>query len=187
MPRAGLDTATVVAAAAALADEAGLAGVTMGLVAERLGVRTPSLYKHVDSLADLTHRVAALAATEAADEVREAIGGLAGREALDALARAMRDYVLKHPGRYASTTGEPVTGPEDPLAVAGDRLIGSMAAVLRGYRIPTAEMDHALRTLRSLLHGFATLQASNGFQWDADAEESFAWLIEFAHRGLSSS
>ncbi len=37
-------------------------------------------------------------------------------------------------------------------------------------------MDHALRTLRSLCHGFATLQADNGFQSSADIDDSFEWL-----------
>ncbi|MGW0957453.1 TetR family transcriptional regulator, partial [Streptomyces sp. NPDC002545] len=37
----------MVAAGAALADEVGFANLTMGLLAERVGVRTPSLYKHV--------------------------------------------------------------------------------------------------------------------------------------------
>jgi Bacterial regulatory proteins, tetR family len=41
----------VVAAAAGLADEIGYQGVTMGLLADRLGVRPPSLYKHVSGLA----------------------------------------------------------------------------------------------------------------------------------------
>ena len=41
MPRAGLDAASVVACAAAVADEVGFAELSMGLVAERLGVRTP--------------------------------------------------------------------------------------------------------------------------------------------------
>ena len=51
----------MVAAGAALADEVGLANVTMGLLAERLGVRTPSLYKHVSGQADLNRRIAMLA------------------------------------------------------------------------------------------------------------------------------
>ena len=61
MPRAGLDRTTVTAAAADLADEVGFTGLGMGLLAERLGVKTPSLYKHVTSQADLTHRIAVLA------------------------------------------------------------------------------------------------------------------------------
>jgi hypothetical protein len=38
--------------------------------------------------------------------------------------------------------------------------------------------------LRSLFHGFATLEAANGFQWSTDIDESFEWLIDFADRGL---
>jgi Tetracyclin repressor-like, C-terminal domain len=38
--------------------------------------------------------------------------------------------------------------------------------------------------VRSLCHGFATLQAAGGFQWSADIDESFEWLITFADRGL---
>lgn len=38
--------------------------------------------------------------------------------------------------------------------------------------------------LRSLCHGFATLQAANGFRWSADIDESFEWLIAFADQGL---
>ena len=58
MPRAGLGTDTVVAAGADLADEIGFAGLSMGQLAERVGVRTPSLYKHVASQDDLNRRIA---------------------------------------------------------------------------------------------------------------------------------
>ena len=56
MPRAGLDAEAVVAAAAALADEDGLAELTLARLAAALGIRTPSLYAHVDSLGDLRAR-----------------------------------------------------------------------------------------------------------------------------------
>jgi hypothetical protein len=46
------------------------------------------------------------------------------------------------------------------------------------------EMNHAIRTLRSTMHGFAMLEASRGFQWDADPDESFEWMIGFIDRGL---
>jgi AcrR family transcriptional regulator len=184
VPRAGLAPASVVAAGAALADEVGLAGLTMGLLAERLGVRTPSLYKHVGGLEDLGRRIAVLALNEAADAVGGAVQGYAGRDALAAAARAFRAFVLAHPGRYAATIGTEPTGPDDPLAEAGQRLLAGFRAVLRGYDIAEADTDHALRLLRSLCHGFATLQAANAFQWSTDVDESFEWLIAFADRGL---
>lgn len=186
MPRAGLGPATVVAAAADLADEIGFGALTMAVLAERLGVRTPSLYKHVNGLGDLGRRIAVLAMTEVGDEIRDALQGRTGTEALTALAEAFRDYVLKHPGRYAATLGQPNGPADDPLSIAGARVMESMSVVLRGYAIPPPDLNHALRTLRSLFHGFATLQAAHGFQWNPDIDESFTYLITFADRGLAA-
>jgi AcrR family transcriptional regulator len=184
VPRAGLSGAEVVAAAAGLADEAGYAGLTMGLLADRLGVRPPSLYKHVGGLADLQHRVATLATTELGEVIRDAVQGRAGFDALAALMTAVRDYVAGHPGRYTATVGAEFSGPDDPLLAASTRVLNSIAAVLRGYGIGEDEMDHAIRTLRSTIHGFAMLDASRGFQWDADPDQSFDWMIRFIDRGL---
>jgi AcrR family transcriptional regulator len=186
MPRAGLTGDDVVASAAGLADEIGFHGITMGLLADRLGVRAPSLYKHVGGLADVQHRLATLAMTELGEVIRDAVAGRAGRDALAAMLTALRGYVGAHPGRYAATVGAEFTGPDDPLLAAGTRVINSIAAVLRGYGIGEAEMNHAIRTIRSTMHGFAMLEASGGFQWDADPEESFEWMISFVDRGLRS-
>ena len=186
MPRARLSRDDVVAAAAELIDEIGYHELTMGLLAQRLGVRAPSLYKHVDGLADLQHRVATLAMTQLGDAVRDAMQGRAGRDALTALLTATRAYVTAHPGRYTATIGAEFTGPADPLLAASARVIDSIAAVLRGYGVGEAEMVHAIRTIRCTLHGFAALQASNGFQWSGDPDETFDWMIGFIDRGLQA-
>ena len=184
MPRAGLDPGAVVAAGAALADEVGFAELTMGQLAERVGVRTPSLYKHVASQDDLNRRIAALALTQAGEVMGEAIQGRAGREALGAAAGALRDFVLTHPGRYAATLGLTPTGADDPVAVAAARALRPFEAVLRGYDVAPGAVIHALRALRSVFHGFATLEATGGFQQSTDVDESFEWLIDLVDRGL---
>jgi AcrR family transcriptional regulator len=184
VPRAGLTRNDVVTAAAGLIDEIGYHDLTMGLLAQRLGVRAPSLYKHVDSLADLQHRIATLAMTELGEAVRDAMQGRAGLDALTALLTATRSYVTAHPGRYTATIGAEFTGPDDPLLAASTRLIDSIAAMLRGYGLGEAEMTHAIRTIRCTLHGFAVLQASHGFQWSANPDETFDWMIHFIDRGL---
>ncbi|MEC3914215.1 TetR/AcrR family transcriptional regulator [Nocardia sp. CDC160] len=185
MPRVGLSRADVVAAGAALADEVGFGNLALGALAQRVGVRTPSLYKHIESLADLQHGIAALAMAELDRKVRDAMHGLSGSAALAAFANAFREYVVEHPGRYAATIGAKFRGPDDPLLQSGSRVLDSMAAVLRGYGIDEGEMVHALRTLRCTFHGFATLQSSDGFQWSGDSEDSFDWMIRFLDRGLS--
>jgi AcrR family transcriptional regulator len=187
VPRSGLTTDQVVAAAAALCDEVGYDGLTIGLLAERLNVRGPSLYKHVESLADLQHRVATLATTELGDVVRDALAGRSGADGLSALLGAVRDYVLAHPGRYTATVGERFTGPDDALLAASARVLDAIAALLRGYGVPAADTDHAIRALRCTIHGYAALLAADGFQWAADVDESFAWMVDFIDRGLRAS
>jgi AcrR family transcriptional regulator len=184
VPRAGLTGDHVVASAAGLADEIGFQSVTMGLLADRLGVRPPSLYKHVGGLADVQRRLAALALAELGEVIRDSVAGRARRDALAALLTAVRAYVRAHPGRYAATNGAEFTGPDNPLLAAGTRVTDSIAAVLRGYGIGDSEMTHAIRVIRSAIHGFAMLEASRGFQQDADPDESFDWMIRFIDRGL---
>jgi AcrR family transcriptional regulator len=186
VPRAGLSPAAVTEAGAALADEVGFARLSMGLLAERLGVKTPSLYKHVTSQADLAHRIAVLAANELSDAIRDATQGRAGRDALTAGAQAMRRYVKDHPGRYAAGNAARPTGPGDPLIPAIDRILASWAAMLRGYRIDPGQEIHALRMLRSLVDGFTTLEAAGGFQIDAEVDDSFTWIIDFIDHGLQA-
>jgi AcrR family transcriptional regulator len=186
MPRAGLTPAAVTEAGAALADEVGFAQLSMGLLAERLGVKTPSLYKHIASQADLAHRIAVQAANELADAIRDATQGRAGSDALTAGAHAMRTYVKEHPGRYAAGNAARPTGPDDPLIPAIGRVLDSWTAMLRGYEIDAGQQIHALRMVRTMLHGFATLETTDGFQFDVGIEDSFTWMINFIDHGLQS-
>jgi AcrR family transcriptional regulator len=184
MPRAGLRTQDVVMAAATLVDEIGFPELTMGVLATRLGVRPPSLYNHVENLADLQHRIASVAMTELGEQIRDALQAKAGHDALHALFGAVRSYVRAHPGRYTSTIGAEFTGPDDPLLAASARVLESIGAVLAGYGVGERDRDHAIRAMRCLIHGFASLSAADAFQWDADLEVSFDWMIEFVERGL---
>ncbi|GAA3927325.1 TetR/AcrR family transcriptional regulator [Actinoplanes auranticolor] len=186
MPRARLTPLSVTEAGAALIDEIGFENFSMGLLAERLGVKTPALYKHITSQADLVHRIAARALAEFADAIRDAIQGRAGSDALAAGAQAMRTYVLEHPGQYATADAAAArpTGPDDPIIPAVERVVASWAAMLRGYHLDSSQEIHALRMLRSALHGFSTQEAAGGFQIDASIDDSFTWMINFLDRGL---
>ncbi len=186
MPKARLAPASVTEAGAALVDEVGFENLSMGLLAERLGVKTPSLYKHVVSQADLAHRIAVLAMTELADAIRDATQGRAGSEALLAGAHAMRTFVLEHPGRYAAGNAARPSGPDDPLVPAVGRVLASWAAMLHGYQLDPDQEIHALRMLRSILHGFASLEAVGSFQINTDVDDSFTWMIGFINEGLTA-
>jgi AcrR family transcriptional regulator len=184
MPRAGLDPDAVVAAAATVADADGLEAVTLARVAERLGVRSPSLYVHVDGLPDLRRRLAARGARELASQLQEAAAGRSGREALAALADVYRRYAREHPGTYAALQRAPDLR-DGAAADAATRLVDVVLAVLRGYGVEGDEAIHAARIVRAALHGFAALEAGEGFGIALSPDETFARLVAVLDVGLA--
>ncbi len=181
MARAGLDAAVVVRAAAELADAEGLERLTLAALAQRLGVRPPSLYAHVGGLADLRVRLAIDACNGLRDALAEAALGRAGGDALRAVADAYREWALAHPGRYA--TIDHVT--DDPRAAAAAAAVAEVLfAVMRGYGLAGEDAVHGTRAVRSAVHGFITLQQSGGFRMDADPEQTWARMLAMLDRGL---
>jgi hypothetical protein len=88
------------------------------------------------------------------------------------------------PGRYAAGNAAEPAGPDDPLTTAAGRVLASWSAMLHGYRIDPGQEIHALRVVRTVLHGFATLEVAGNFQIDADVGDSFAWMISLVDHGL---
>lgn len=185
MPRAGLDTSAVVAAGAALADEVGLAGLTMGLLADRLGVRPPSLYKHVGSLHELRHGISVQAKREFAHQLARESVGRSGRDAVRAFADSYRHWALEHPGRYAATVPAPAAGDEEDRRVSEEAL-QVLLDVLAGFDLPAGRVVDSARALRSALHGFVTLEGASGFAMPRDVTRSFHFLIDTLITGFQT-
>ena len=184
MPRAGLSTDSVVAAAIEVVDEQGPAALTLAAVANRTGVAAPSLYKHVRNLEALQQKVSARVTAELAQTLSTAVAGRSGEEALRCVAHAYRDYALAHPGRYPLTQRVPDAKDPDHVA-AGELAVQAVFAALRGYGLAGDEAIHATRTARSALHGFVSLEIDGGFGLPQDVGRSFERLVSALHVSLS--
>ena len=179
----GIDRAQVVAVAAELADAHGLDQLTLAQVAARLGVRLPSLYNHVDGLPGLRRELTLLRVRQLLDRVSRATIGKSGDMAVLALAQAYRSYVLEHPGVYMTTMRAPEPD-ELELQQLAQRLIEVIQAVLEPYGLDDEAVIHAIRGLRSIVHGFTTLEMVGGFRMALDRDESFTWLLQTYLAGL---
>jgi AcrR family transcriptional regulator len=172
-----------VAVAAALADAHGLDQLALAHVAAQLGVRLPSLYNHVDGLPGLRRELALLGLREFLDRISRAAIGKTGDEAVMAVAQAYRRFVLDRPGLYAATV--PATAPDDQaLQQASQAILDVILAVLAPYGLTEQAAIHAVRGLRSITHGFATLELAGGFGMPLDRDESFCLLIYAYVAGL---
>ena len=184
MPRAGLDTAAVVDAAAKLADAEGLEAVTLSRLAAALGVRSPSLYAHVEGLEGLRRRLGVRGARELAAQLSRAAAGRAGGEALSAVAHAYLAYGREHPGSYAAAQRASELQ-HDPRAIAAATAVTDVVlAVLRGYDLDGDDAVHAARIVRVALHGFVSLEADGGFAIALSLEETVERLVATLDLGL---
>lgn len=180
--RAGLDRASVVQAAADLADAAG-GEITLAALAAHLGVRTPSLYNHVSGQEGLRRELALLGLRELATRLTKSAVGKTADDAVLAFAHAYRRFAQDHPGVYPATLRAPDPADTELNAVS-DEIIEVLFAVMASYRLSDAQAIHAIRGLRSMLHGFVTLEAAGGFGIPLDLDESFNRAIRVFIVGL---
>ncbi|MGV8966883.1 MAG: TetR/AcrR family transcriptional regulator [Cellulomonas sp.] len=173
MKRLRLTATSIIAEAAALADETGFDGVTLSAVARRLGVQTPSLYSHVRDRAALLDGITALALAELADRVAVAIAGRAGRRALDGFAEVHRAYSLQSPGRWQSLQRR--AGAAAVQSTAARNFVALTDALVLGYGLPPEERVHATRVIGSTLNGFLALESIGSFDHSEPSPE-VSWL-----------
>jgi AcrR family transcriptional regulator len=184
--KAGLDTETVVKAAAELVNAEGFEALTLGRLAERLGVQTPSLYNHVNGLPGLKGELALMNARGLGVSLGDAAIGKSGPQAIREVAQAYRAYIKANPGLYlaglrASRTQQPV---DAELQSAEERVVEIGMAVVGSFGLDGEDGLHAVRGLRSVVHGFASLEVAGGFGLPLDCDESFRRLVEMLILGL---
>lgn len=179
----GISRAQLVEVAAAIADAEGLDQLTLARVAAQLKVKLPSLYNHVDGLAGLRRALTLLGARHLDETLMRAAVGKAGDEAVIALAQAYRAFVLERPGLYAATVRAPATDDAEHQALAG-ALVATVKAVLAPYRLGDEGVIHAVRGLRAIVHGFATIEQAGGFGLPLETDESFERLLRAYIAGL---
>lgn len=145
-----------------LLEEEGVAALTMRRLAERLGIRAPSLYKHLPDKAALEAAIITTGFQEAAEAFEAAVDG--STDPLPTLAAAYRAFALAHPHLYRLMTNGPLPREHLPAGLE-DR---TAAPVLR----VTGDQARA-RALWAFAHGMVMLELDHRFPPDADLDA--AW------------
>jgi AcrR family transcriptional regulator len=166
----------VVVAARRLLEEEGAGALTMRRLAERLGIKAPSLYKHLPDKTALEAAIIATGFEEAAARFEDAVAGATsggaangdaargGAAAVSALAAAYREFALAHPHLYRLMHDGPLprrhlpAGVEERAAAPVLRVAGSRARA---------------RALWAFAHGMVMLELDQRFPADADLDA--AW------------
>jgi AcrR family transcriptional regulator len=161
----------IVSAGREILETQGHAGLTMQAVADRVGVRAPSLYKRVRNRDDLVRLVAEATVQELGDLLHAIPVSADARTDLAELARTVRAFAHARPTAYRLIFGwGPVTVPPDP------DLLAYTAAPLLRIAADLAGSQHALeaaRTLTAWTNGFISMELAGAFNLGGDIERAF--------------
>jgi AcrR family transcriptional regulator len=159
--RAPLTRERVLAAAITLADEGGLAGLTMRKLAQQLGVEAMSLYNHVANKDDLLDGMVDLVFAE----IGLPVSGADWKAALRQRAIATRAALERH--RWAIGLMESRSQPGPANLRHHDAVLGCLREA--GFSIAMAA--HAYSVLDSYIYGFTLNQQSLPFDTSEEVAE----------------
>jgi AcrR family transcriptional regulator len=175
----------ILAAARALLERGGLEALTMAAVAERVGVKAPSLYKRFADRTELIAAVATDVATDLGRTMRAAASDADPAARLAALAIAYRTFALDAPRSTALLFSAVAPGAEpSPQAQAeAARPVLDVAQAIVG----PARALAAARVLTAFAHGFTSMEAAGAFRFGGDVEEAYRLGIAALFAGLEGS
>jgi len=158
----------IAAAALALLEEDGPDGLSMRRVAERVGIRAPSLYKHIPDKEALEAAIISEGFADLADAFDALPPG--GPVALAGVMRAYRDFALRRPHLYRLMTGRPLA--RDLLAP------GVEARAAQPLLEATGGDDDLARAAWAFAHGMTILELNGRFPPGADLDRAWRAGVE---------
>ena len=183
-PRQGLDFKKVIQTGENLANREGFYAVTIASLAKELNVRPPSLYNHIKGLEELRKELALSGLQQLYHLLKSAVEHASAEDAVYQLSKAYVSFVRKSPGIYEATATVAPRIQDEEVQKASDNIVFLVLDVLKPYHLPENEALHAVRSLRSILHGFSSLEQKGGFGMSLSTDETLDFLIRTFALGL---
>lgn len=155
-----------------LLESGGPSAVTMQAVAQRVGVRAPSLYKRVRDRDALLQAVAGATVDDLARRLE------ANADSLDSLVRAYRAFAHQRPEGFRLMFSPWV--PVDAL----DRAAAPVLSASR--RLAGADALEAARLVTAWATGFIQMELADAFRLGGDVDRAFEYGLRRLRSGLTS-
>ena len=172
----------IVRAGRRILEAEGLEGLTMHRVAVAVGVRAPSLYKHVRDRGDLIRLIGTDVVVELGKRLDAATGS--GEPAIDVrrMLNAFRSFAHANPEAYRLLFARLPDGwrvddnSNSRISQSVVRTVGDLAGGLHPLE--------AARTIVAWVHGFLNMELADAFRLGGDVDEAFAYGIDCLIKAL---
>lgn len=181
--KAGLDKAIILDVAAKMTDEKGIANITLKSLAEELGVKSPSLYKHIKGLDELHKELMLYSWKLLEKDMMKAAIGKAKDDAIIAMCYAYRNFVKLHGGLFETMQWYNMYKSDEHLQ-ATDELVSILFQVLDGYDLLEEQKVHIVRMLRGFLQGFLSIENHDGFGNSLTIDDTFDFALQILLNGI---
>lgn len=182
--KAGLDKKTIIEAAAAMADERGIASVSLKVLADELGIKSPSLYKHFSGGLDELNRELMLYGWRSLEsEITRAAIGKAKEDAITAVCHAYRNFVSRRNGLFEAMQWYNMYQSAEHLQ-ATQGTIDVLFRVLETYGLTEEQKVHCVRMLRGFLQGFCAIENHGGFGNPTPTDDTFDFALKTMLNGI---
>jgi AcrR family transcriptional regulator len=155
----------------------------MSALADRLGVRPPSLYNHIASLDDLYSQLTIKGLAELTRTVEEALAANQDSGPSRAIAVATRQFAKDHPTLFHySTHGMHLSKPDRKRY--GGRLMKITSDAYLETVGPAKKGEAAQYLMRCLVYGFITLEINGALEPAKNLDKLYDNLIDIADAGI---
>lgn len=181
--RTQINLAKILEVAVDICNEEGYEQLVLSSISERLGIKTPSLYNHIEGLSDLKQQIAYHGLKMLYDTIIHSVIGYIGDDAIVSASKAYIGFVNKNPGLYSAISKVPDPY-ESQFDVLSNQLVQVLIKLFGVYHLSDEDSIHAVRGLRSILHGFASIQMDGGFRMNYLQEDSLDFVLVTFLKGL---
>jgi AcrR family transcriptional regulator len=172
----GIDREQVIDAAVAELEKAGrVEGVALSDVADRLGIRTQSLYAHIEGADGLRRALALRGLRLLTERLTAAAIGRAGPAAIESIVLAYLQFAREQPGLYQASLRPPGDDPDLRDAIAAT--MRPLNLVFQSFGLDAQAAVHWYRIVFAAVYGFAVLDRDGLFTLPGDVDETVARLI----------
>ncbi|MCM2677231.1 TetR/AcrR family transcriptional regulator [Alkalicoccobacillus plakortidis] len=182
-PRRGLTISEIVYSATEIVDQEGLQQLSIGAVAKKLNIKPPSLYNHVRGLDELHDLLAIHVCQTLYEKLRDATVDFKQDDAVRGFSYAYVEFAKTHSGLYEAISRS-ASEENDALREVQGQVVQVVLDVFDDYGLQEERAIHLVRMLRSMLHGFVTLDAANGFGLPYDLQDTLEIMIQTFLQGI---
>lgn len=180
----GLNKKIIVDTAKEMIEKDGIQEFSMRKLAEKLDIKTASLYTHIQSMEALFTEVGLQALNEQKKYLMNAIEEKHGDDAILAVANSYRQFAKEHAQLYSFIMQIPSSN-DEMLKEAASMVDEPFMKVLDEYPISDSLKMLWQRILRAMLHGFIYEEQSGYFShYPVSIHESFDIAIRCVIKGL---